>query len=408
MKTKSFRIILSCMMVVVLLVIAACGSSNNTNTEPEAAAANTAEAPQANAENTAGSEPAATAVDPDAELAKMKGQVLSMGPYGEEPIPISVLEVTDEDIAKLKEMNVTAALSLHYGGNDWSNAQVKGIQDEAARLGIEVIAVTDANFKPDKQTADIETIMAKKPDILFIVPSDPVALAPVYKKAAAAGIKIISIGQPSKDGKPGEDYVTVVGTDDVGNGIITAHQIARELGGEGKIGIIFHQADFSVTRNRYEGFKKTIEEMYPNIEIVVEQGVAGPDFTGDAEKAASAFLMRHPDLDAIWGPWDVPAEGIIVAARNAGRDDLVIATMDLGKNVAIDMAKGGMIKGIGATLVYDLGIAEVRAGALSMLGKEVPVFVQAHGLAVDKSNVLEAWTQVYGTEPPQELVNAAK
>ena len=65
-----------------------------------------------------------------------------------------------------------------------------------------------------------------------------------------------------------------------------------------------------MTRQRYDAFKTTIENEYPDIEIVAEQGIGGPDFTGDAEKAASAMLISNPDLDGIWAVWDVPAEGV--------------------------------------------------------------------------------------------------
>jgi ribose transport system substrate-binding protein len=395
MNNKSYKLIVSCALILIMISISACGAK--TTQAPSGSPANTAQA---------NNKPA---TDPNAELAKLAGKVLTKGPYGEEPIDAKTLVLTDEDIQKLKSMKATAAISLHYGGNDWSNAQVSGIKSELERLGISLITVTDANFKPDKQTADIETIMARKPDILIVVPSDTVAMAPAYRKAAAAGIKVICIGQPAKDIKPGVDYVTVVGTDDYANGVITAHQMASEIGGKGKIGIIYHEADFPVTRNRYEGFKKTIQEMYPEITIAAEQGVAGPDFPGDSEKAASAFLLKNADMKAIWGPWDVPAEGIMAAARNAGRDkDLVITTMDLGKNVAIDIAKGGMVRGVGATLVNDMGVAEARAGALAVLGKNVPAFVEVAGLAVDKKNVVDAWKKVYNVDAPKEIVDAAK
>ena len=43
--------------------------------------------------------------------------------------------------------------------------------------------------------------------------------------------------------------------------------MAKALNQQGEIGIIFHAADFFVTAQRYEGFKKTIEENYPNINI---------------------------------------------------------------------------------------------------------------------------------------------
>ena len=82
----------------------------------------------------------------------------------------------------------------------------------------------------------------------------------------------------------------------------------------------FHAADFFVTKQRYDGFKKTITEQYPDIKIIDEQGIGGPDFAGDAEKAAGAILTAHNDVDAIWAVWDVPAEGVMAAARAAGRD----------------------------------------------------------------------------------------
>ena len=47
----------------------------------------------------------------------------------------------------------------------------------SSNLGIEVVAVTDANFKPDKQVSDLETVMSKKPNIIVSLPTDPVATA---------------------------------------------------------------------------------------------------------------------------------------------------------------------------------------------------------------------------------------
>src|SRR3546814_1958312 len=86
--------------------------------------------------------------------------------------------------------------------------------------------------------------------------------------------------------------------------------MAKALGGKGKIALIFHDVEFFVTNERYRGFKETIESDYPDIEIVEEQGIVGPDFASDAQAAANALLTKFPNLDGIWGVWDVPAEGI--------------------------------------------------------------------------------------------------
>ena len=83
-----------------------------------------------------------------------------------------------------------------------------------------------------------------------------------------------------------------------GNGVASAHLMAQALEGEGEVGVVYHASDFFVTRQRYDAFKKTIADNYPNIKIVAEQGIGGPDFSGDAERAASAILTSNPTVAA--------------------------------------------------------------------------------------------------------------
>ncbi|MFD3444421.1 substrate-binding domain-containing protein, partial [Microbacteriaceae bacterium 4G12] len=339
----------------------------------------------------------------DEALAKIKGQVLSKGPGGEEPSPASVADLTDEEVAQVKEMGATAAIVMHYGGNDWANAQIAGLKSEFERLGVEVIATTDANFKPDKQVSDLETVMTRDPDVIVSIPTDPVATASAYKEAAEAGAKLVFMDNVPQGLTAGKDYVSVVSADNFGNGVVSAHLMAKALGGKGKIGMIFHEADFFVTQQRYQGFKDTIEAEYPDIEIVEEKGIAGPDFAGDAQGAANAMLSKYADLSGIWAVWDVPAEGVMAAARAAGRTDLKIATEDLGKNVAIALAKNQLIVGLGAQVPFDQGVTEARLAAQALLGKTPPPYVALSAVPVEHDNVLEAWEQVYHEDAPEDV-----
>ena len=75
------------------------------------------------------------------------------------------------------------------------------------------------------------------------------------------------------------------------------------------------------------------------------------------------MLSKHPNLTGIWAVWDVPAEGVMAAARASGRGDLKIATEDLGKNVAIALAKNELVVGLGAQVPFDQGVTEARLGA---------------------------------------------
>ena len=350
----------------------------------------------------------AIAAQVDAALAALEGQVLSLGPNGETPSGFDSTELTDAEVEQIKAGNFTAAIVMHYSGNDWSTAQIEGLKAEFARLGVEVVAVTDADFKPEKQVSDIETVMALKPDIIISIPTDPVATKAAFQKASAAGIKLVFMDNVPADMVGGEDYVSVVSADNKGNGVVSAHLFARALNGKGKVGLIYHDADFFVTKQRYEGFKDTLAE-YPGIEIVEEKGIGGPDFAGDAQAAATAMLTKNADLDGIWGVWDVPAEGIMAAAREAGRADLKIGTQDLGTNVAIQLAKNELIVGLGAQRPYDQGVAEARLAAAACIGKTgLPNFVALGALPVSHKNVLEAWKTVYSVDAPESVSSVYK
>lgn len=329
-------------------------------------------------------------------------EIFSTGPNGETATPATELSLTDEEIAQIQEGGYTAAISFHYGGNDWSTAQQKGLKDTFEKLGIEVVAVTDADFSVEQQVSDLETIMAKEPDILVSIPTDATSTAEAYKRVAEAGTKIVFMDNVPKDFVAGEDYVSCVSADNYGNGVIAADLIGEALGGEGKIGIIFYDVDFFVTNQRLEAFKTQMAEKYPDIEIVSEMGFQ--DENG-CDVVADAMITQHPDIQAIFAHWDIPCEGTLSALRVAGRDDILLSTIDLGNNIAKEIADGNVL-GLGAQLPYDQGVAEATLAAYALLGKEAPEYVAVPAKRVEKSNLLEAYEDVYHTEAPDAIKEA--
>jgi len=389
-------------IVGLLFVVAACTSSGAS---PSPSSAPVESQPAATTSTSPSAEP--TACDADAKLAAAtEAGVLSKGPHGEDPEEASTVELTQAEIDQVKGMNATTAIVMHYGGDDWSAAQIAGLTQQFGELGIEIVATTDADFSPATQVSNIETVLALNPSIIVSIPTDPVATAEAYKAAADAGVKLVFMDNVPNDLTVGTDYVSVVSADNRGNGVVSAHLAAKALDCQGTIGLIFHDADFFVTRDRYEGFKETIEADYPGIEIVDEKGVTGPDFAGQAQSNATAMLTQRADLSAIWAVWDVPAEGVIAAARSAGRDDLVILTEDLGKNVAIQLAKDELIKGLGAQRPFDQGVTEAKLAAYGLLGKTAPAYVALPALPVSHDNVVEAWQEVYHSDPPAEVTDS--
>ena len=341
----------------------------------------------------------ARAADAAAALAAMKGHVFSTGPHGEQPAPASAVVLSPAELSRIKAMKPTAAIVMHYGGNDWSRAQIAGLKHQFAIMGITVIAVTDAGFKADRQVSDIETVLARHPSIIVSIPVDPVATAAAYQAAAKQGVKLVFMDNVPNGMSAGHGYVSVVSADNYGNGVAAALLLVEALKAKGTVGLVFHAANFFVTHQRYVAVKNTLTK-YPGVKVVEEQGIAGPDFSGEAERVASAMLTAHPTLDGIWAVWDVPAEGVVSAARTAGKTDLLITNCDLGENVAIDMAQKQFIVGIGAQRPFDQGVTEAKLAGYGLLGKPAPPYVALPALPVTRSNLLTAWQTVYHGPAP--------
>src|ERR1700753_4361942 len=137
----------------------------------------------------------------------------TVGPGGEKATPSSEVTLSDAEAAKLKEGKFTAALLWHTS-SDFVNAVTAGAKDEFARLGIEVVAQTDAGFDAAKQKSDVETILAKKPSAILALPLDPVTSAEAFRPAIASGVKIVLLSNKPKGFTQGKDYVAIV-TDDL-------------------------------------------------------------------------------------------------------------------------------------------------------------------------------------------------
>lgn len=330
------------------------------------------------------------------EIVLDENNIKSIGPNGEKATPASSLTLTDEEIEKLKEGNYTAAISFHYAGNDWSSAQQKGLEDTFKKYGITIVGTTDANFSVEQQVSDLETLTALKPDVMISIPTDAKATSDAFKRVSAQGIKLVFMDNVPDNFVAGEDYVGAVSADNYGNGVIAAELIGEKLNGKGKIGIVHYDVDYFVTNQRLEAFEETIKTKYPDIEVIAKNGFSD---VNQSTEVADAMLTQNPDLEAIFAIWDIPAEGVLSALTSAGREDIYVSSIDLGDNIAKEIAQGNVL-GVGAQLPYDQGVAEATMAAYALLGKETPSYVAVPATKVERNTIVTGYEMVYHKEAP--------
>src|ERR1700722_8658006 len=326
----------------------------------------------------------------------------TIGPNGETATPSSALTLTDAEVAKLKEGNYSAALVWHTS-SDFISAVTAGAIREFDRAEIKVVATTDAGFDSARQLNDVETVMAKSPSVIRALPLDPIGSAKAFQAAKEKGVELVFLSNVPAGYQQGVDYVSVVTDDLFQMGKQAADALAKSLLNKGKVAWIFHDAEYYVTNQRDNAFRKTIESDYQNMSIVAKEGISDPV---RAEDVAHALLTKNPDVDGIYVTWAEPAEGVLAALRSAGNSKAKIVTLDLSEPIALDMARGGCVTAIVADKAFELGRAMAIAAGYGLLGKKAPAFTVAAALTITRENLAEGYRESLNREPPPSVLGA--
>lgn len=312
---------------------------------------------------------------------------------------------TDDQITSIKDAGLTVGLVMHTGGESFSNAVISGVTKAAEELGVEIVAQTDAQWDAAQQSTNLESVLAKNPDIVILCQIDVEAMTDQLKEAAANGTKFVFFDNINAS-LTEDDYVSLVTTDTYAAGVECAKDMAAELGGSGRIAMFTWSAPNLGNRARSQGFRDYIETNFPEIEIVTEEFY---DDASDCAALADAVFAKYPDLDGAFGQWGIPLEGVISSAQgNDIGEEFVGTCVDLGYNVARIMAEDGMCKGIGAQQPYKDGYYSLYAGALACVGEEVPKMILIDPVNVTKANLEESWPIIYDEPLPDDIQSLLK
>lgn len=345
--------------------------------------------------------------DNQVELARIEqaiaGRSIFHGQNGEKPVVTDGLEFSQADLKRLRDGDYTAAMVWH--DIDASVvANEKGIRDELRRLGISVVARTDAAFDAGQQKDDYETVIAKHPDAIITLPIDTGVAARALRPAVERGISL-AFEEIIPDGfVAGRDYVGTAATDYTAGAIAAAHIIGDALGGRGKLAFLYFDADFFITNQWDAAFKRTIEADYPRIDIVAEQGFADTDPAKVAD-VAGPVIAKNPDIDAIYATYQDPLSGVLSALRQAGRTDVKLVDLGFDEPTALEIAKcNGMIPGVGAQGSYVEGKLLADLAAYGVLGKRAPPLVISRAFPILRQNLAEGWKSAYGVDAPASVL----
>lgn len=221
--------------------------------------------------------------------------------------------------ATAKDLN-RIGISIGSMGNPFYVALANGAAAKAKEINpnVDVIAL-GYDYDLNKQFTQIDNFIAAGVDLILFTPADSEAVAPAIARAQAAGIPMVAVDTAAV----GAD--ATVTTDNVQAGEIACQYIVDKLNGKGDV-IIQNSNQVSAVIDRVVGCKKVFDAN-PGINVLSDDQNALGSRDGGLN-VMQAMLTRFEKIDAVFAINDPQVIGSNLAAKQAGRDNIIFTSVD--------------------------------------------------------------------------------
>lgn len=283
---------------------------------------------------------------------------------------------------KGKRIGISTAGTDHFFDLQAYNAQI----EEVKRLGGEPIAV-DAGRNDGKLVAQLQTLIAQKPDAIVQLLGTLTVIDPWLKEARDAGIPVLTIDVGSTNSLNNST------SDNWGIGKDLALQLVSDIGGEGNI-VVFN-GFYGVTpcAIRYDQLVNVVK-YFPKVQIIQpELRDVIPNTVQDAFTQITAILNKYPEkgsIKAVWSAWDIPQLGATQALAAAGRTEIKTYGVDGSPEVLQLVADPSSPAAADvAQQPAELGRVAIQNVARLLAGETLPRETYVPAILANKANVKE-------------------
>jgi len=219
-----------------------------------------------------------------------------------------------------KRIAISTIGTDHY----WDRTAYQAQLEEVRRLGGDPIGL-DAGRDDKKAVAQLQTLIAQKPDAVIQTLGTLSVIDPWLKKIKDAGIPVFTVDLPSVNS------INNSTSDNFAIGSSLALRLVSDIGGEGNIVVFNGFYGVPVCAIRYDELKHVLK-YYPKVKILEpELRDVIPNTVQDAFAQTTAFLGKYTEkgsIKAIWSAWDVPQLGASQALIAAGRTEILTYGVD--------------------------------------------------------------------------------
>jgi LacI family transcriptional regulator, galactose operon repressor len=129
---------------------------------------------------------------------------------------------------------------------------------------------------------------------LIMVPGQPVALAPLLKRAADRGLPVVCVNTDA----PEVEHLMTVCVDSLTTGLLVGELMGRFLAGRGRVMVVTGQLTTIDHAQKVAGFRRGLAEMWPDVRL--DTVVEAHDHEAEAYEKSRQVLSSTPDIAGVY------------------------------------------------------------------------------------------------------------
>jgi len=213
--------------------------------------------------------------------------------------------------------------------NDYNRDVIAGAKKAIEAAGGTMV-VTDGQTDPRKHNDNIENLINSGVDGIIVMLGDPQQLAPVFAKAVAKKIPVVT----TTIGSPVAGALADVGGDEMMLGVMMTRALFSSINYKGDVYVLWVPGApvLEIRKTMLEAMAK----YYPQIILHPVPTEHGP---AKAQGQMMDLLTKNPkkgSIAAVWSAYDQLGSGAAEAIRRAGRSEIKMASID-GDQIGFQM-----------------------------------------------------------------------
>jgi ribose transport system substrate-binding protein len=184
------------------------------------------------------------------------------------------------------------------------------------------VSFLDSGGSGEATASNLQDATARGVDAIIITMADLRASRAALAGAFEAGIPVFSVDSGYVEG-----VMVDITTNNWAMSADVSPYLLDQMGGEGNL-LFFRMAEHHGTRKRGDVMEDVLQE-YGDVNVLAEHNIDYTAFFEDTTSSMQDYVARFGnDIDAVWAPWDEPAQATINVMQAAGLSDVKVIGID--------------------------------------------------------------------------------